>query len=429
MTPDKNNPKAENIKTEQERLLDIQSRLSPRSKAADIITVLGLIVTIYFLSLLTILSPDTVFSEQENRMLQQKPSLSSPADGNIIERIKAGKFLDRLVSGKFSAEVSKYFQDQLPLRNAYVGVKAVSEAVLLKREINGILLGRDGNIIPRRDYIDTAMLDKNIDAYSLFAAEAEKYGVGVTFALAGRSMDVLSSYTPSLYTDEFSNKIWAYFDEEFHKISRGYLNLMTPLKERADSGEYVYYKTDHHWTSLGAYYAYSEIIGELGKTPQDKALFTVEEVTEEFFGTTWSTAGAKWILPDTMEYFRYEGDMEYTLEIVDTGEKITGFYNRDFLDAKDKYSSFISGNNAHVRITKNTDTPRETLLIIKDSYAHSVIPFLAYHYDLEIIDLRYYKQPPINFIINNTVTHVLFLFNMENITTTPLTLLKAGLYN
>lgn len=423
--PEQKKPK----QTEQDRLLEIQAKHAPKSRTADIITVIGLLFTMYFLSLFTIFFPDAAFSEQENRPLQQKPTLSTPMEGSIIDKIKAGRFLDRLIDGKFTSEISKYFQDQLPMRNTYVGIKAVTETVLLKQEVNNVLLGKNGNIISRKDYIDTTGLDKNIFAYDIFASECDRLGVPVTFALAGRSMDVLSSYTPSLYGDEFSNKIWSYFDSEMNKISRPYVNLLTPLREKADLGEHVYYRTDHHWTSLGAYYAYSEIIEDMGGTPQRIESFTRETVSDKFYGTTWSTAGAKWIKPDTMEYFRYDGDEDYALEVVDNGTVIDGFYDRSYLEVKDKYSSFISGNNAHVRITKNTDEPRETLLVIKDSYAHSVMPFLAYHYDLEIIDLRYYKQPPINFINEGICDRVLFLFNMDNITASQpvLNLARAGI--
>lgn len=416
--------------TEQERLLEIQDKLAPKSRIADIITVIGLLVTIYFLSLFTIFYPDSDFSETENRPLQQKPALSTKMDGSIIDKIKAGKFLDRLISGDFTSEISKYFQDQLPMRNTYVQIKAVTETIMLKQEVNGVLLGKDENIISRKDYVDTTGLDKNLICYDVFAAEADRLGVPVTFALAGRSMDVLSSYTPSLYGDEFSNKIWAYFDAEMNKISRPYVNLLTPLKEKADAGEYVYYHTDHHWTSLGAYYAYSSIIEEMGGTPQDITAFTRETASDAFYGTTWSTAGVSWISADTMEYFRYDGDTDYTLEIVDNGKTMDGFYDRSYLEVKDKYSSFISGNNAHVRITKNTGDQRETLLVVKDSYAHSVMPFLAYHYDLEIIDLRYYKQEAvINLLKDGTADRVLFLFNMDNITAAQpvLNLLRWGI--
>lgn len=411
----KNEPKSKYEKyTRQNELLTIQKKLAPESRLADIITVIGFVIIICFFSLFTVLYPDAEFSEQENRFLQQKPKLT----------------LTMLTNGQFASEISAYFKDQFPLRNQYVGLKSTAEILMLKQEVNGVLLGNYGYLITRKDYPETIGLERNIHCYSLFAEAMEQRGIPCSFAAAGRSMDVLTQYTPAPYTDEFSKKIWTYFDGLMAANGTSYIDLMTPLKTAAENGEYVYYKTDHHWTTYGAYLAYCEIMKSLGGTPQSADAFTVEKASGEFYGTTWSTAGIKWIAPDTMEYYRYEGDMDYTVEIMDDGSIIDGFYDRSYLKAKDKYSSFIGGNNAHVRITMdNPKSHREKLLIIKDSYAHSVIPFIAYHYDLEILDLRYYRESPAKLAEEAGVDKVLFLFNMDNITgaSPVLTSLELGL--
>jgi len=397
--------------TDQNTLLAIQNELAPKSRIPDIITAIGFVITICFFSLFTVFYPDAEFSEQENRVLQQKPKLT----------------LTSLTSGQFTSEISSYFKDQFPLRNQYVGVRSAAEIALGKQQVNGVLLGKDGNLITRKDYPATVGLDSNIQSYALFSDAMEKRGIPCTFAAAGRSMDVLTQYTPSLYSNEFSEKMWSYFDLRMTEAGKDYINLLTPLKEAAENGEAVYYRTDHHWTTEGAYLAYCEIMKSFGETPLSKDAFTVETASTAFYGTTWSTAGIKWIEPDTMEFYRYDGDMDFTTEIVDTGRTFEGFYDRDFLEVKDKYSTFIAGNNAHVRVTKNGGGDRETLLLIKDSYAHSVAPFLAYHYDLEILDLRYYRDSPAKLADETGTDRVLFLFNMDNITGTAPVLTALGL--
>lgn len=398
--------------TDQNELLNIQKTLAPESRLADRITVIGFVIIICFFSLFTMIYPDAEFSEQENRVLHQKPKLT----------------LTTLTNGQFTSEISAYFKDQFPLRNQYVGLKSTAEILMRKQQVNGVLLGDEGNLITRKDYPETIGLERNIHDYILFAEAMEQRGIPCSFAAAGRSMDVLTQYTPSLYTDEFSKKIWACFDSMITEKGKSYIDLLTPLKTAAENGEYVYYKTDHHWTTYGAYLAYCEIMESLGETPQSADVFTVEKASGEFYGTTWSTAGIKWIAPDTMEYYRYEGDMDYTVEIMDDGSIINGFYDRSYLQVKDKYSSFIGGNNAYVRITKdNPEGQREKLLVIKDSYAHSVIPFLAYHYDLEVLDLRYYRESPAKLVEETGVDRVLFLFNMDNITGASPVLTALGL--
>jgi hypothetical protein len=190
--------------------------------------------------------------------------------------------------------------------------------------------------------------------------------------------------------------------------------------ERGDRGQ-LYYKTDHHWTTLGAYYAYVEIIKsfkEENMEPLPLSAFTREIASDEFYGTAWSKAGMKWIPPDVMEYFRYEGDEDFVTAIIDKNESFSGFYDRSYLELKDKYSSFISGNNARVDITKKQnpgDPPRPKMLLAKDSFGHSIAPFLAIHYDLIILDYRYYKKSAAQLVFDEKIDRVLFLHNLGNL--------------
>lgn len=156
--------------------------------------------------------------------------------------------------------------------------------------------------------------------------------------------------------------------------------------------------------------------------------YTREVVSDAFFGTTWSTAGMSWIAPDTMEYFRFAGDTDFTTTILDNGTSFAGFYDRSYLSKKDKYSSFIGGNNALVTVTKNGDADRPTLLLVKDSFAHSAVPFLAQHYDLVIVDIRYYKKSTAALIDEYGADRVLVLYNIDSLTSSAdSVLLRAGL--
>jgi hypothetical protein len=117
-----------------------------------------------------------------------------------------------------------------------------------------------------------------------------------------------------------------------------------------------------------------------------------------------------------LEFFRSEGDMDYTTTILDTGESFAGFYKWEYLGARDKYRAFIGGNNARVDVTKNNGEERERLLLIKDSFAHCMVPFLAYHYDLVIIDLRYFTSSPIRLVEEENIDRVLVLNYIGSLT-------------
>jgi hypothetical protein len=124
----------------------------------------------------------------------------------------------------------------------------------------------------------------------------------------------------------------------------------------------------------------------------------------------------KWITPDTMEFYRFEGDEDFTMTIHDSETVMDGFYDRSYLEKTDKYSSFISGNHAYVTVEKNGEEDRERLMLVKDSFGHSLAPFLAYHFDLEIIDLRYYKSSAAALAEESGCDRVLIINNMDSLT-------------
>ena len=376
-------------------------------RVSDIITVLGLLLIIYGFAAVMLFSPDREYSDAENRYLQSRPKFS----------------LDSLVSGKFTADVAKWCTDQMPLRDMFVGIKGSSEIALGKAENNSVILGDGGNIIAKTDFTDYEVMDRNTRALQTFA---EKTDANVLVAVAPRSQDILHSYTNPLYPSRvIADEAFAHLHDGLAGLER--VDLRDLLGTMAGAGDYVYYRTDHHWTTLGAYYAYTEIVRAMDITPYPLEYFTREVVSEEFYGTTWSKAGMKWVKPDSMEFFRFDGDTEFVTEITDSGEKLEGFYDLSYLDKKDKYSTFIGGNNGRVKIYLEDGKERETLVLIKDSFGHSLAPFLAMHFDLDIIDLRYYKLPVSDVIAESGADTVLIMYNLDSfVSSSNLTLLTIG---
>ena len=410
----------------QDYLLELQINSAKKARIPDMLTIITGALIILALSIAMFIIPDETFSEQENRNLQQFPAISTKSEN---------KFLDRLVNGKFTSEMAKYYSDQFPFRNTFVGLKGIAEIAILKGENDDIILGKDDYLITKdpitKDFNEArAILSQNIDGISEFADAMNEMKVTVTLAAAGRSIDVLGVYLPATYPRTISDNLWSSFNglaDYAKNIKR--LDLCAPLKqliEKQDRGQ-LYYRTDHHWTTLGAYYAYKEIIDSFNKDNKENKIelmplsaFTRETASDSFYGTTWSKAGMKWIEPDVMQYFRYDGDEDLLVTIKDTGKSFNGLYDRSYLEKKDKYSSFIGGNNARVDITKPGDSTRPKLLVIKDSFAHSVIPFLACHFDMIILDYRYYTDSAAKLIFDENIEKVLFLHNIGNISDTDL---------
>jgi len=408
--------------TEQEKLLEIQMKVKDKSRPVDIVTMILTLFIVFALGIAIYVIPDAEFSEQENRYLQQFPKIQSNYSGGIFDRIAAGKFLDRLIDGDFTSEMADYYADQFPMRDLFVGIKGFCETAALKGENNGVVIGKDGYIIKRNDYPDLSILKKNTDPMLELAHALGELDIPFTAAMAGRTVDVMKDKLPPLFPHYRTGRVWNEFEGMIaSEPALGYVSLrdaLTSLDSSSGEVPQLYYRTDHHWTSWGAYYAYRALADEMGFEPLAASALSEETASDEFYGTTWSSAGLKWTEPDTMLFLRYEGDTEFTTTVDDTGVSFAGFYDRQWLTKKDKYSTFISGNNALVRVTKNGGEGREKLLVIKDSFAHSMVPFLAYNYDLVIIDPRYYKQPVIDLVESEGIDRVLVLCNMANLTET-----------
>ncbi len=389
--------------------LALQGSLKKETRPADLALICIFLALILLAGAAVFFLPDREFSEQENRYLQKAPAFT----------------FERLVNGKFTADFADWMSDQFPFRDGLVGLKAACEAALLKQENNGVLLCSGGSLAVRDDYPDIGNLEKNLSAARAFASRVREKGIPVVFAFAGRTQDVAADGVLPFLFDRESN---AYLYDALKGAMEGekYTDLVPVLREHASRGEKVAYSTDHHWTGRGAYLAYAALGEEIGYTPCGENDFEIEVASSSFLGTTWSKAGAKWVSPEQIEYWRFDGDMDMTTGVLrtkrdperglflETAKDFSGFYDRSYLEKKDKYSSFLSGNNPLVEVSSPGEQ-REKLLLIKDSFSHSLAPFLARHFDLLLVDLRYFNESVDDLIASEGVDKVLILYNTANL--------------
>ena len=343
-------------------------------------------------ALALVLTPQKEYSAEENRALTTAPTLTAAS----------------LLDGSYTRALSDYFADQFPLRSAFVRLKARSEQLLLRRENNGVIFGKDGYLISRQEYTEAEyeVLDRNLSAAQRFAAALADTPatahIPLLLAPVPRSIDVNRSALPRSYDVQTADHVWERLLQSEVVRSQSYVDLRVPLVEAAERGEAVWFRTDHHWTTEGAYHAYVALGEVLGYVPYDRADFAPEVVSEQFLGTTYSKAGLTAAQPDAITLWRYGTDADYRTEIWENGSLATtidGFYDTAALDGKDQYSVFLGGTRAHIRVLPPEDAELPTLLLIKDSYAQSLAPFLARHYELILIDPRSYrptdKQPSV----------------------------------
>lgn len=408
-------------KTEQDKLLELQFRVADEkpTKTADLIAVAAFLLIVFGFCIAGWLLPDRTFSPDENRDLTQLPSLE-----------KDGKPFGNLFEGDFTSQFTDYLSDQFPLRDSFVGLKAAAELALGKHENEDKVLGKNGRIYEREDYPSTENLKTNLSHIAAFTGWASGQGIPVILAPTGRAQDVIPEDLPALYPASLSDEIWETFGEEAGKIpSLTYVDLRAALIAKKTAGENLYYRTDHHWTTLGAFYAYDALGSALSYTPYPVTDFSGEGIPD-FRGTYWSGSGMKWIGGEEIDRFRYPGDTDFTTVSPAEGT-FSGFYVEKYFGEKDKYAGFFGSNTGLVTVRKNGEEDRPCLLVVKDSFAHSLAPFLARHFDLDLLDLRYYSQSTVKALCEkNGYDAVLILGNLDLFTDDPATtrfaLLSAG---
>ncbi len=373
-----------------------------------IITSLAALI-IFGLSAAFFIIPDREMSENENRVLASAPEIT----------------MGSLISGKLTEDVTDWFSDQFPCREFFVSLKGSVERLLGKRENNGVIYTDGGYMIDRLT-ADFDTVTKNFASLSKLNGAVK---TPITVAVAPRKIDALASLLPDALADTGADALAA-LNALYVEFGFDAVDLYSPLTDAANAGDYVYYKTDHHPTEHGAYLIYLALAEEWGFMPYDRDSFTVECVSDDFYGTTWSASVTNGADADKIELYRYDGDDEYTVHIIDNDKTLRGFYDTDYLSKKDKYALFLSGTNARVTVTadENNSMDREKLLILNDSFANAVTPFLARHYDIELLDPRFLRRGLYDTLASGEYDRVLLLMNLDTLSTSPLlAVVSAGI--
>lgn len=339
------------------------------------------------IAVVSILIPDRGFSEMENRNLRPVPELT----------------LNRVTSGRFMTEAEDYASDQIAIRDGWVAIKALGEVLTGKQENNGIYFGENGTLIRRVDEPDPERLDENIQYLQGFAAQAE---VPVYFGLIPTAASVWQEKLPTGAPSADENQWiqWLY-------CRSGAENIDLASELETQSGEEIYYHTDHHWTSLGAFYGANTILKAMGLDELDISDYTPEVVSDNFLGTNYSSAGAWWMDPDMITVFVPENGKEVTSNF--TGREEPGqLYASEKLETKNKYAYFLGGNQPLCVIRSEANGPK--LLMIRDSYSDCLAPFLTERFsEVHLFDLRYNLLSAAEYVRENDIDMVLIQYSFE----------------
>lgn len=364
--------------------------MSKEKNIFNIIMVFMLIIFLFGMPLSYILIPDREFSESENRVLTQKPKLS----------------YDEISSGRFTANFEKYVSDQIPIRDIWISIKSTTERLIGKKDNNGVYLGADGYLLQKFLKPNQNIINKNVEGINSFAEANPK--VNKYFMLVPNSVKVLEDKLPAFASPEDQLK----YIEEVKKSLNSDINFLDAYDTLASKkNEYIYYKTDHHWTSLGAFYAYESLGSKMGFTPNNREFYDVKRVTNSFYGTLYSKSGYRNIEPDSIELYTPKKKEDIKLRYYDNEKSEDSLYKMDNLNKKDKYTIFQDGNHSLIKISTNSSSKRK-LVIVKDSYANTMVQFLTDHYsEIYMVDLRFYYDDINKLIKDNKIDDVLLLYN------------------
>ena len=354
---------------------------------------------------ISLLLPDVEKSELENRILQKPPKLSA----------------ENLSSGKFMEDAEDYVSDHIVGRDFWVAAKAWSERLSGKQENNGVYFGKQDTLINR---VDAPAWEDTPAQQGVPAKQGLSTRLGFVDALVGNvSVPVYFGLIPS------AAEIWAdrlpagaptadekaIIDQLYFSTGASTIDLYGALNAHRD--EDIYYRTDHHWTSLGAFYGANALLEALGMEPLDLNDYQKTTVTDRFYGTLFSTSGVRWLPPDHIDTY-----------VPDEGIKVTSWlqgalgegslYVDSYLQEKDKYSYFLGGNQplCVIESEKAPDGPRA--LLIRDSYSDSLAPFLTQRFsELHLFDLRYNMTSIRSYVEEHNIDTVIVLYSFPNFST------------
>jgi len=350
-----------------------------------------LIGCIVLLSIAGLVVEDRDFSDSENRKLARWPdfSLSSVLDGSYLQGM------------------GDYIADQFPLRDQWISLNLKLNRLLGQKESSGVYLCEDDYLIQIPSAPNEEQHERNLNAINTFARNHPELNMVMTVAPNAVTIhaDKLPENAP--VRDQMADLYHIADTVTGVKV----VDVTQTLKSHAD--EYLYYRTDHHWTSLAAYYAFRTIAPELKITAPDMEEYAIYPVSTTFEGTLSSKSGSHSAL-DTVEIMVPKSGIEYFVTYnSDSNTNICSLYNRAALEQKDHYTVFFGGNYSRVDITTTARTER-SLLVFKDSYANCMIQFLYPYFDhITMIDPRYYYDNVEHVITSQGITDVLFLYNAD----------------
>lgn len=346
--------------------------------------------------------PKSDFSVMEKRYLSKTPDFS-------IENLTSGELVKQIDGDSEKGKVG-YVADHFPLRSFFVGLNSYYNLCIGNTANSDYYFAKDGFVITKP--YDTPKLDTNIKVINEFSKDKN-----VTLAVVPSAGYVLEDKLPLNHLDYSDEAVYKSIETDISD-SVTLCDMRSLMLDYYAKGNAPYYKTDHHWTTPAAFEAYKEISVKLGLEPTDESVFKKTSYSD-FCGTTYSSSGYFLVSPDSIEVWKNEAQKGVKVEITEgpKTEKYDSMFFEEHLSEPDMYPVFLDGNHPLVTI-RNPEVKGGKLLVIKDSFAHALVPFLADNYsEIYMVDMRYYKENLSKLCTENEISDVLILYSISNFCT------------
>ena len=342
-------------------------------------------VTLITLGALAItLFPAPQYSKEEKRNLAAFPEMNATAlfDGSVCSTLEA------------------YATERMPARTLLRRLWGATQLAMGLGEAHGVILCRDGSLC-RRSQTNEQMLAQNVNG--LEGLQDSLGDIPLTTAIVPRRIDARAEILPSLYkgTDE-------------KNICKALPDTALFFGEITQDAQW--FRTDHHWTQEGAYHAYCALGSALGYVALPRSHFIRQTVWDRFFGSSAAAAGIPYLRPDTLTVWRSENEPSFRVLRDGASAEFFGLYDFSKLDTGDEYAVFLGGNCGVLEIDLGEEDERPVLLVLRDSFASALLPFLAQHYRILAVDPRYAPAPQKHFARADLA---LCLFGFQTIAATP----------
>ena len=364
-----------------------------RKRKARIANLVGkiFIILLFLVMIVNVIVPDRKESELENRALESRPRFN----------------LTTILSGDFMEQWEEYLRDQFVGRDTWRGGKVGLDRLGGARMENNIYIGKDGQLMEDIEVPDEGQQEANLTAIKDFAETYED--IPVTMMLVPDAACILSDSLPAFAKVEDQRQMFSMAERELGD-SVNWVDTVSILNDH--KSEKLYYKTDHHWTTQGAFYVFQDAAKTLGIEGDVSDDFVSYTVTDSFNGVLAASSGVGLDEKEQIDiYAPTEGDDDVVVNYVDEGRKTTSLYDSSKLETRDKYGVFLGGNTSVADI-RTVSTSQKRLLVVKDSFADCFIPFLApYYREIVVVDPRYYSGTIEDIMDTYRITDALILYS------------------